>query len=112
LNGVASDDPAMTTVVTAAEPIGGEGPQPTRKERFEQADKRLNDVYAKLLTKTEPAQREAVREEERAWLLSRDTQAQVEAIQAWSFGPESVARILENKTASTEARVVELEKRL
>ena len=112
LNGVASDDPGMMTIVTAAEPIGGEGPQPARKERFEQADKRLNDVYAKLLTKTEPAQREAVREEERAWLLSRDTQAQVEAIQAWSFGPESVARILENKTASTEARVVELEKRL
>ena len=112
LNGVASDDPAMTTVVTAAEPIGGEGPQPTRKERFEQADKQLNDVYAKLLNKTEPAKREGLREEQRAWLLSRDTEAQAAAVQAWSSGPESAARILENKTASTEARVVELEKRL
>jgi len=112
LNGVASDDPGMMTIVTAAEPIGGEGPQPARKERFEQADKRLNDVYAKLLTKTEPAKREELREEQSAWLLSRDTEAQAAAVQAWSSGPESAARILENKTASTEARVVELEKRL
>ena len=112
LNGVASDDPGMMTVVTTAEPIGGEGPQAPRKERFEQADKRLNDVYAKLLTRIEPAKREGLREEQRAWLFSRDTEAQVAAIQAWSFGRESEARIVENKTASTEARVVELEKRL
>ena len=112
LNGVASDDPGMMTVVTSAESIGGEGPQSARQERFAQADKRLNDVYAKLLNKTEPAKREGLREEQRAWLLSRDTEAQVAAIQAWSSGPESAARILENKTASTETRVVELEKRL
>src|SRR5262249_12163924 len=105
LNGVPSDDPDMMTVVTTAEPIGEETPQPRRKQRFEQADKQLNDVYAKLLTRSEPTKREALREEQRAWLLSRDTEARLAALQAWSSGPEWVAQVLEKQTTSTEARV-------
>jgi uncharacterized protein YecT (DUF1311 family) len=111
LNGIASDDPAFMTVITTAEPVGGEGPVPNRKDRFDQADKRLNEIYAKLLAKTEPAKRETFREEQRAWLVSRDTDAEVAAIQAWSSGRESEARILESKALATEARVAELEKR-
>jgi len=92
--------------------MGGEGTVPNREERFDQADKRLNETYAKLLAKTEPAKRETFREEQRAWLVSRDTDAEVAAIQAWSSGRESEARILESKALATEARVTELERRL
>ena len=111
LNGTA-DDPAFMTVITTAEPIGREGPVPNRKDRFDQADKRLNDAYGKLITQIDPSKREPLREEQRAWLVSRDTEAQVDAIQVWSSGTQSAARILESKALATEARVAELEKRL
>jgi len=100
------------TVITTAEPIGGEGTVPNRKDRFDQVDKRLNEIYTKLLAKTEPAKRETFREEQRGWLVSRDTDAEVAAVQAWSFGRASEARMQESKTLATEARVTELERRL
>lgn len=108
----ADETAALIAIVTNAESIGEEEPQRSPKDRFEQTDKRLNDVYGKLIAQTEPAKREALREEQRSWLVSRDTDAQVAAIQAWSFGQEANARILESKAISTEARLSELEKRL
>jgi uncharacterized protein YecT (DUF1311 family) len=112
LNGIQEDDPHMLTVATTAEPVGGEGPQQPRKENFENADKRLNEVYTKLLAKTEPSKRESLREEQRAWLLTRDSEAELIALELWSPAREASARIVESKTASTQARVAELEKRL
>src|SRR5260370_26759375 len=97
--------------INTPEPMGGRGQGPNGTDGFKRADKRLNEIYAKLLAKTEPAKRERFREEQRAWLMSRDTDAQVAAIQAWSSGRESLARILESKALATEARVAELEKR-
>jgi uncharacterized protein YecT (DUF1311 family) len=112
-NEVTADENAgLIAVVTNAESIGEEGSQRSPKERFDQADKRLNDIYGKLINQTESAKREALREEQRAWLVSLDTDAKVAAIQAWSFGREADARVLESKATSTEARVTELEKRL
>jgi len=108
-----SDDAAaLLAVVTNAESIGEEGPQSSPKERFDVADKRLNDVYDKLIAKIEPAKRESIRNEQRAWLISRDTEAEIAALQMWSSGREATARILESKAISTETRVAELEKLL
>jgi uncharacterized protein YecT (DUF1311 family) len=108
-----SDDAAaLLAVVTNAESIGEEGPQSSPKERFDVVDKRLNDVYDKLIAKIEPAKRESIRNEQRAWLISRDTEAEIAALQMWSSGREATARILESKAISTEARVAELEKLL
>jgi uncharacterized protein YecT (DUF1311 family) len=112
-NGLTADDTtALIAIVTNAESIGEQGPQRSPKEHFDQADKRLNDVYGKLVKQVEPAKREALREEQRAWLVLRDAGAQVAAIQAWSSGRESLARILESKATATETRTAELEKRL
>ena len=108
-----SDDAAaLLAVVTNAESIGEEGPQSSPKERFDVVDKRLNDVYDKLIAKIEPAKRESIRNEQRAWLISRDTEAEIAALQMWNSGREATARILESKAISTETRVAELEKLL
>jgi uncharacterized protein YecT (DUF1311 family) len=107
------DDPAtVAAVVINAECVGKETPQGSRKERFEAADKRLNEVYSTLMTQVSSADRQVLREEERDWIQVRDTQAQLQALETWSSGHEALARMLESKTTSTEARAAELEKRV
>jgi uncharacterized protein YecT (DUF1311 family) len=103
---------ALAAVVTNAESIGQEGPQKSPKEHFDEADKRLNEIYKELIAKTEPAKRLNLRDEEREWIQSRDTEAKIAAIQVWSSGREADARILESKALSTEARIVDLQQRL
>jgi uncharacterized protein YecT (DUF1311 family) len=99
-------------VVINAECVGKETPQGSRKERFEAADKRLNEVYSTLMAQVSFADRQVLREEERDWIQVRDTQAQLQALETWNSGPEALARMLESKTTSTEARTAELEKRV
>lgn len=103
---------ALAAVVIEAESIGKESPQPSPKEHFDEADKRLNEIYGKLIAKIEPAKRPSLRDEEREWIQSRDTEAQVEAIRMWSYGLAADARILESKALSTKKRVADLQKRL
>jgi uncharacterized protein YecT (DUF1311 family) len=106
------DATALRTVVVNAESIGEEGPQQSAKELFDAADKRLNEAYEKVIAKMEPAKRESFREEQRAWLIARDTEAQVAALQRWTSGFEATARIYERKANSTQVRVAEIEKLL
>ena len=98
-------------VVIDAESVGEEGPQRSPEELFDQADKRLNEVYGKLLAQADGGKQRMLREEERAWIRWRDTDAQVSALQTWS-SKWAESRILARKASSTEARVVELQKRL
>ena len=79
-------------------------------QRFASADKRLNNVYASLLKGLESAAREKLKQDQREWLIQRDTEAAIYANQRWS--PFGDAALVEGKAISTEARVAELEKQL
>jgi uncharacterized protein YecT (DUF1311 family) len=94
----------------SAEPVGQEAPWTPVKRRFETADKRLNEIYAALLKKLEPAAREQLKQGQREWLIQRDVDAAVYANQHW--GPFGELALVEGKALSTEARVADLEKRL
>jgi len=97
------------TFPLAAEAIGQEGPWHSPKERLERADRRLNAIYAALLKELPPAAQAQLRQEEREWLVQRDTEASIHAHQTWSPAPE--AALIEGQAIATESRVAELEKR-
>jgi hypothetical protein len=97
------------TFPLAAETIGQEGLWSPPKERLERADRKLNAVYSALLKQLQPAARAQLRQEEREWLIQRDTEASIHAHQSWSPAPE--AALLEGRAIATESRVAELEKR-
>jgi len=101
---------ASATMPLTAEPIGQEGPWTPVTRRFEVADKRLNEIYAALLKKLEPATREQLKQEQREWLIQRDTDAAIHANQRWS--PFGAAALMEGKAIATEARMADLEKQL
>jgi uncharacterized protein YecT (DUF1311 family) len=94
----------------SAEPVGQEVSWTPVTRRFEIADKRLNEIYAALLKKLEPAAREQLKQEQREWLIQRDTDAAVYANQHW--GPFGALALMEGKAIATEARVADLEKQL
>jgi Lysozyme inhibitor LprI len=94
----------------SAEPVGHEGPWTPATRRFAIADKRLNEIYAALLKKLEPAAREQLKQEQREWLIQRDTDAAIHANQRGS--PFGKAALMEGKALSTEARVADLERQL
>ena len=102
----------LSAVVTNAESTGKEGPQDSPEDVFKQADAHLNDIYGKLLAKLTPAQEQVLREEERAWIRSRDDQSNIWVLQTWSTDYGATARTLERNAIATEARAAELEKRL
>jgi uncharacterized protein YecT (DUF1311 family) len=108
----ANDVDGLVATEIDAEPIGDETPQPAFKQDFDAADKRLNAIYDKLVARLDPKARDELRTEQRAWLVSRDANAEVVALQNWSEGGEALARQLVNKTAATNARIDELGKRL
>jgi uncharacterized protein YecT (DUF1311 family) len=91
-----------------AEPIDHETPWTPATRRFEIADKRLNEIFATLLKKLEPAALEQMKQEQREWLIQRDTGAAIHANQRWS--PFGKAALMEGKAIATEARTAELER--
>jgi uncharacterized protein YecT (DUF1311 family) len=93
-----------------AEALGKEGPITPITVRFNQADGHLNETYGKLTSQLSPAPKDKLRQEERQWLITRDTKAVIYATQSWNPFPD--AMILEGKASATEERVRELEKRL
>lgn len=94
----------------SAESLGQEGPWAPPTKRFERADKRLNTLYATHLKQLSLSAREQFRQEEREWLIQRDTDAPIYATQRWS--PFAAAALIEGQAIATEARIAELEKRL
>lgn len=92
----------------AAEALGQEGPWPLPKERLERADRRLNELYAALLKKLPHAEQEQLRQQQREWLIQRDTEAVIYAHQSWSPAPE--AALIEGNAIATEARIAQVEK--
>jgi uncharacterized protein YecT (DUF1311 family) len=94
----------------SAEPVGHEEPWTPATRRFAIADKRLNEIYAALLKKLEPAAREQLKQDQREWLIQCDTDAAVNANQRWS--PFGKAALMEGKAVATEARTADLEKQL
>jgi uncharacterized protein YecT (DUF1311 family) len=94
----------------SAEPVGHEEPWTPATRRFAIADKRLNEIYAALLKKLEPAAREQLKQDQREWLIQRDTDAAVNANQRWS--PFGKAALMEGKAVATEAHTADLEKQL
>jgi uncharacterized protein YecT (DUF1311 family) len=104
--------PGGTTVAMplSAELIGKEDSWKPVKQHFETADKRLNDIYAALLAKLQPPSRDKLKQEQREWLIQRDTEAAIYCNQRW--GPFSDAALIEGKATSTEARTTDLEKQL
>jgi Lysozyme inhibitor LprI len=102
--------PPPPTLPLTAEAIGKEGPWIPPVKKFERADKRLNEIYATLLKKLEPATRGQLKQEQREWLIQRDTDAAIHANQRWS--PFGKAALMEGKAIATEARTADLEKQL
>jgi|GEM_PF-5767592 hypothetical protein len=102
----------LTAVVTSAESIGKEGPLRSPEGAFKEADARLNGVYNQLIGKLGPAQQAMLREEQRAWIRSRDNEATIWVLQTWSSDSVADARSLERKAAYTQARIKDLEERL
>jgi hypothetical protein len=102
--------PPPPTLPLTAEPIGNQGPWIPPDGKFERADKRLNETYAALLKKLEPAAREQLKGKQREWVIHRDTEAAIHANQRWS--PFGAAALMEGKAIATEARLAELEKQL
>jgi hypothetical protein len=100
--------PPPPTLPLTAEAIGKEEPWIPPVKKFERADKRLNEIYAALLKKLEPAAREQLKQEQREWLIQRDTDTAIYANQSWS--PFGLAVLMEGKAIATEARVAELER--
>jgi uncharacterized protein YecT (DUF1311 family) len=101
---------ASATMPLSAEPIGQESPWTPVTRRFEIADKRLNQTYAALLKKLEPPARDQLKQEQREWLIQRDTDAAIHANQRWS--PFGKAAFMEGKAIATEARTTDLEKQI
>ncbi len=101
---------ASATMPLSAEPVGHEGPWTPATRRFEIADKRLNEIYAALLKKLEPAAREQLKQKQREWLIQRETDAAINANQRWS--PFGKAALMEGKAIATEAHMADLEKQL
>jgi hypothetical protein len=97
-----------TRLPLAAESLGGEGPWLLPRRRLERADRRLNELHAALFKTLPRDAKERLREQEREWLIQRDTEAAIYAIQSWSPAPE--AALIEGQAIATEARVAELEK--
>jgi len=93
-----------------AEALGKEGPIAPITVRFNQVDGLLNEIYGKLINQLPLAAKEKLRQEERRWLITRDTDAIIYATQSWNPFPD--AMILEGKANATEERVRDLEKRL
>jgi uncharacterized protein YecT (DUF1311 family) len=101
---------ASATMPLSAEPVGHQGPWTPATRQFETADKRLNETYAALLKTLEPAARQQMKQEQREWLIQRDTDAAINANQRWS--PFGAAALMEGKAIATEARTADLEKQL
>jgi uncharacterized protein YecT (DUF1311 family) len=101
---------ATVAMPLSAELIGKEDSWKPVKQHFETADKRLNDIYAALLAKRQPAAREKLKQEQREWVIQRDTEGAIYCNQRW--GPFSDAALIEGKAISTEARAADLEKQL
>lgn len=101
---------ASPTMPLSAEPVGQEGPWSPATQRFERADKRLNEIYAALQKKLDATGREQLKQEQREWLIQRDTDAAIHANQRWS--PFGKAVLMEGKAIATEARRADLEKQL
>src|SRR5215471_1487506 len=94
----------------SAEPVGQESGWTPVNRRFETADKRLNEIYAALQKKLAPAAREQLKQEQREWLIQRDTDAAIHANQRWT--PFGAAALMEGKAIPTEQRTTDLEKQL
>jgi uncharacterized protein YecT (DUF1311 family) len=109
-DGYRASSAASATMPLSAEPVGQEGLWTPATRRFEIADKRLNEIYAALLKKLEPTGREQLKQEQREWLIQRDTDAAINANQRWS--PFGAAALMEGKAIATEARTADLEKQL
>jgi uncharacterized protein YecT (DUF1311 family) len=58
----------------------------------------------------EPATREQLKQEQREWLIQRDTDAVIYANQNWS--PFGAAALMEGKAIATETRTADLAKQL
>ncbi len=67
-------------------------------------------LLERALEQTPAAQRVSLRREQRAWLVQRDTEAWIHALQSWS--PFAKARALEGKALATEKRNCALEELL
>ena len=100
----------LSAVVTTAESIGKEGPQDSPEDVFKEADAHLNDLYGKLVAKLTPAQKQVLREEERARIRSRDHQSKIWVLQTWSTDYGASVRTLKPNVIATNARAAELEK--
>jgi uncharacterized protein YecT (DUF1311 family) len=101
---------ASATMPLSAEPVGHQGPWTPATRQFETADKRLSETYVALLKTLEPAARQQMKQEQREWLIQRDTDAAINANQRWS--PFGAAALMEGKAIATEARTADLEKQL
>src|ERR1051325_2198114 len=101
---------ASATMPLSAESVGQEGSWTPATRRFETADKRLNEIYGALEKKLNQGAREQLKQEQRGWLIQRDTDATIHVNQRWS--PFGAAALMEGKAIATEARTAELEKQL
>ncbi|HEX3419656.1 MAG TPA: lysozyme inhibitor LprI family protein [Candidatus Udaeobacter sp.] len=101
---------ASATMPLSAEPVGQEGAWTPATLRFERADKRLNETYSELQKKLDQASREQLKQNQREWLIERDTDAVIHANQRWS--PFGAAALMEGKAIATEVRAADLEKQL
>jgi uncharacterized protein YecT (DUF1311 family) len=56
----------------SAEPLGELAPQAEQKKRYEETDRRLNEVYQQVLNKIDKEQKASLREDQRDWIKTRD----------------------------------------
>lgn len=102
--------PGSAAEVLHAESIGQEGPFVPAKDRLAKADERLNAVYRQLMQRLDPSAQRALRQEELAWLVDKETVAAVQADESWS--PFVEACQSDCRAAVIEARTAELTRRL
>jgi uncharacterized protein YecT (DUF1311 family) len=99
----------------AADPAGCDNATTTaamqncESARYRQANQKLNTVYAQLMKKLSPSQREKLRLAEQAWIQFRDKNA---AFMATAAEGGTLAPLIQltTSTAMTAARAAELEK--
>jgi hypothetical protein len=74
--------------------------QDTRPYELNDANKRLNDIYKKIIGKLRPTDRAKLKKAQREWIIFRDLDCE------WAFSAEPLDCLIDR----TEHRVVELDR--
>ena len=96
----------LSTVVTG-EPVDPLPPPAAIRARYEESDRRLNELYQSVMEREKPEGREELRKYQRTWLTRRDAGAK----EFSTTGPKSEreSRRLQHLADASEARVRELD---